>query len=257
MLPNEWSPGAEFIFYSDLVFPRKCRLGPPPHVVGVALFSDDVAMMLKTTYKGEALIHRWLWNVVEDNAKIAREREEGWFNPTLVCEVFAFHTVEAYMNFIGERIAPEIWQHERNYFKNEPYRGWDGKLRKVLELVNLNYQPDRAPMSTVVRLRTLRDLIAHGKSETIAGEQVHGLDIDPPWLPASTLRSAVAVREDLPGILADIESLLDDIHKRAAPMVKQRWTGSGKAIWFGTRALRGPGQYSTRSTTPHGAEKPK
>jgi hypothetical protein len=34
--------------------------------------------------------------------------------------VFAFHTIEGYVNFIGERIAPEIWQDEEKYFKNCP-----------------------------------------------------------------------------------------------------------------------------------------
>jgi hypothetical protein len=47
--------------------------------------------------------------------------------------VFGFQTVEAYLNFVGERLAPEIWDDERNYFRREPYRGWDGKLRKVMD----------------------------------------------------------------------------------------------------------------------------
>lgn len=99
--------------------------------------------MLKTTYEGEELIHRLLWRIVEQNAAIALGQAEGSFFPVLISQMFAFHTIEARMNFVGERIAPEIWKGERDYFRNEPYRGWDGKLRKVMELVGLTSEPHR------------------------------------------------------------------------------------------------------------------
>jgi hypothetical protein len=212
-------------------------------------------MMLKTNYEGEELTHRRLWRIVEQNAKMTSECAEGWFYPTLVSEVFAFHTIEAYINFVGERIAPEIWNDERNYFHKEPYRGWDGKLRKILELVGLSYDRDKPPMSSVLKLRNIRDLIAHGKPETIAGEVVHLPDTDPPILPQSTLVTAVAAREDLPAILADVEGFLDAIHTRAAPIVQQRWGSTAKATWFGTQALRGSARYGGSLTTLHRPEK--
>jgi hypothetical protein len=207
--------------------------------------------MLKTTYEGEELTHRLLWRIVEQNAKIAAQCEEGWFYPVLVCEVFAFHAIEAYINFIGDRIAPEIWNDERNYFRKEPYRGWDGKLRKILELVGLSYERDKPPMSTIMELRNIRDLIAHGKPETIAGEVIHLPAADPPILPASTLTTAIAAREDLPAILADVERFLDAIHTRAVSIVQQRWGRTDKALWFGKQALRGTARYSGRLTTLH------
>jgi hypothetical protein len=208
-------------------------------------------MMLKTQYEGEELTHRLLWRIVEQNAKMASECAEGSIYPILVCEVFAFHTIEAYINFIGGLIAPEIWNDERNYFRKEPYRGWDGKLRKILGLVDLSYDDDKPPMSTVLELRNIRDLIAHGKPETIAGEVVHLPDAYPAILPPSTLRTAVAAREDLPAILTEVESFLDAIHTRAAPMVQQIWGLTDRTIWFGSKALRGTARYSGRLTTLH------
>jgi hypothetical protein len=89
--------------------------------------------MLKTTSAGETFPHRLLWEIVEEQARLATERERDWSKPALVAMVFGFHTVEAYLNFVGERLAPEIWDDERNYFRREPYRGWDGKLRKVMD----------------------------------------------------------------------------------------------------------------------------
>jgi hypothetical protein len=93
--------------------------------------------MLKTISEGETLPHRELWEIVEEQATLAREREQEWSKPALIAMVFGFHTVEAYLNYLGECLAPAIWQDERNYFRREPYRGLDGKLRKVMELVGL------------------------------------------------------------------------------------------------------------------------
>jgi hypothetical protein len=49
--------------------------------------------MLRTTSEGEELIHRFLWEIVEQQAEQAKGRERGWFNSNLVAMVFAFHTV--------------------------------------------------------------------------------------------------------------------------------------------------------------------
>jgi len=54
--------------------------------------------MLKSTFEGEEIIHRMLWGIVKEQAKEALEREEGWFNPSVVARVFAYNTVEATMS---------------------------------------------------------------------------------------------------------------------------------------------------------------
>lgn len=197
--------------------------------------------MLKTTYEGEELIHRHLWDIVEAEANLALERETGWFNPSLVAMVFAFHTVEAYLNFVGERLAPQIWQDERSYFRKEPYRGWEGKLRKVLELVGLHWSPEERPLKTVLGLRDLRDTIAHGKSEKLKGEILHSQNTESPF-PISRLTSLIIPKEKLTRILPDVEQFLNQIHTRAVQSVKDD-------LWFGTEALRGPRTYSARSTS--------
>jgi len=197
--------------------------------------------MLKTTYESEELTHRLLWEIAEGEAKLASERREGWLNPSLVAMVSASHTVEAYLNFAGERLAPETWKDERNYFRKKPYRGWDGKLRKVMELVGLPWSPADRPLKTILELKDLRDLIAHGKPEKLKGEIVHAQGTQSPF-PASTLRSLVAPKEKLNVILLDVEQFLDCIHTHAAPKVKNDPR-------FGEKALRGPQAHSSGSTT--------
>jgi hypothetical protein len=82
--------------------------------------SKAMSRILKTTSEGEMLPHRFLWEIVEQQAKLASEREREWLKPALVAMVFGFHTVEAYLNFVGERLDPAIWQNERDFFRKEP-----------------------------------------------------------------------------------------------------------------------------------------
>ena len=79
-------------------------------------------MKLRTTYDGRKVLRRQLWEIVHQQAGVAACRERDWFRPSLVATVFAFHTVEEYLNFVGERLAPQLWADERNYTKEDPYR---------------------------------------------------------------------------------------------------------------------------------------
>jgi hypothetical protein len=170
-----------------------------------------------------------------------KTRERGWFNPSLVAMVFAFHTVEAHLNYVGEKLAPDLWKDERNFFRKEPYRGFDGKLRKVMELVGLAWpEPVERPLKTILELKNLRDRIAHGKSEKLTGEVLHENEADS-TSPISTLRSLVTPKEKLAPVLPDVEDFLNHIQTLAAPMVKGD-------VWFRSEALRGPKTYSVGAT---------
>jgi hypothetical protein len=198
--------------------------------------------MLKTTYVGEQLLHRLLWHIVEEESERATKLERGWFNPTLVAMIFAFHTVEAYLNYVGERLAPEIWQDERNFFKKEPYRGFDGKLRKVRELVDLS--GEESHLKTVIELKELRDLIAHGKPEKFSREIVHSVEIEPPAL-ASRIHQMVSPKGKLDETMRDVERCLCEIHSLAKSKLKVY------DVWFGDHPLKGTSQWTLHSTTTH------
>jgi hypothetical protein len=198
---------------------------------------------ITTEYEGIEYTHRVLWKIVEDQARIAAERGDrgDWFGPSLVAMVFAFHTVEAYANFVGEQVAPEIWADERNYFRKEPYRGWDGKLRKILELVKIDLLPGERPLVTLLLLKELRDAIGHGKSQRFTHEtNPPPIDDGTPWLPTSKLR-AMVTHNTLEEVLADVKALLDQIHGRVAPHVNDPF--------FKAAAVGGPSAWISRSTS--------
>jgi hypothetical protein len=173
--------------------------------------------------------------------EIAKERQgRGRFYNDLVAMVFALHTVEAYMNFVGELLAPSIWKDERNYFHKEPYRGFEGKLRKVMELVSLPYAKDVRPLKTVLALKELRDLIAHPKTEHLGGSvKTPGNEVPFP-LAVPTL-SKMVTAEARAVAIKDVEEFLDGIHTAAQPNVDD--------AWFGPRSLRGPEFYIGHSST--------
>jgi hypothetical protein len=196
---------------------------------------------LTTRYEGIWYTHRLLWQIVEQQAALARERE--WVNFSLVAVTFAFHALEAYVNFAGEHLAPDLWADEQNSFRKDPYRGWKGKLRKILELTNIPWEPDARPLKTIIELQELRDSIAHGKAERFSGTVDHDADIDElmPSLPNSKIRSMVLPKSRLDEVLGDVRSLLDRMHPVVAASVDDPF--------FKAAAVGGPASWMSRSTS--------
>ena len=135
-------------------------------------------LMLRTTSQGEGYTHRWLWQVVLRQLDHAEESDAAPLLNRLVAMVFAFHTLEAYVNFIVEKLKPELLERQE----------WGGflsfkkKLQKLLEELRLREpDPTSRPCATVWELQGLRDKIAHGRREEITGDHKHPATQEPPW----------------------------------------------------------------------------
>jgi hypothetical protein len=202
---------------------------------------------LTTTYKGISYTHRLLWEIAEEQAQIARDRDRGWVNFSLVAVTFSFHALEAYVNFAGEHLAPDLWVDEQNSFRKEPYRGWKGKLRKVFELTGVPWEPDVRPLKTIFELQELRDAIAHGKAERFSGTVEHDVDDDAdidrlvPTLQNPKVRAMVLPKGRLEDVLHDVRSLLDQMHPVVAAAVDDPF--------FRATAVGGPASWMSRSTS--------
>ena len=198
---------------------------------------------VRSEIEGERFIHKELWRVVERQLEHSKRTPTGAFYDDLVAMVFAFHAFEAHLNYVGGILAPEVWKDERNYFRSEPYRGFDGKVRKVLQLAGVA-EPDRAvrPYSTVWLLKDLRDLMAHGKVEKFAAVIEHAAGTEANRMP-STLDPMVTA-ENAQLAHDDILAMSQLIHDAAHPKVED--------VWFGRHAYKGAiqhGQGSTRIAT--------
>jgi hypothetical protein len=196
--------------------------------------------MLVTTYEAEDLPHRLMWSIVKEQAALAEERERDWSNASLIAMVFAFHAMEAYLNYVGLRLAPEIWENERGHFQKS---GFKGKLHEVLDRAGLPWEPSKRPLQTVVGLQKLRNAIAHGKPEKRVGSVQHPEGTLPPY-PAFFLRSLFTPKSKMLKAVHDVEELGNAIQKAAKPMLK------AADVWFGKEAFQGPHSYSSRHTAP-------
>lgn len=206
---------------------------------------SGAAPEMVTTFARTTFAHRECWEVVVEQQLLADGRERDWYRPSLVAMVFAFHAVEAYFNFLGELLAPDIWIDEQAFFQKEPYRGFRGRLRKILELTDHTADEKTRPLKTVLELKALRDLIAHGHSEYADGSIVHGPD-DEPGYPLTALQSMVLPRPRLAMVVTDVEALLDTLHRLAAAKLTARGIDD---LWFGREALRGPSWHASASTS--------
>ncbi len=45
--------------------------------------------------------------------------------------LMAYLTYEAYLNFLGTRVTPSDWENEREFFRKAPYKGTEGKLKRM------------------------------------------------------------------------------------------------------------------------------
>lgn len=194
----------------------------------------------RTTIEGQRFLHKELWRVVERQLTYSDANPKGAFYDDMVAMVFASHAFEAYLNYVGQLLAPAIWADERNFFRREPYRGFDGKVRKVLELVGVT-EPDRSvrPYKTVWSLKGLRDLMAHAKPENLLLDVDHPVDEEPPLL--TTALDAVVTAASAKEAREDIKSVAQTIHSAARSKISD--------IWFGDLAFGGVLQYGGGSTS--------
>ena len=199
---------------------------------------------ITTFVEGENFNHRLLWFVVKRQLEHGISKPQGAFHDDLVAMVFALHSMEAYLNFIGERLAPDVWAKEREFFSKAPYRGFAGKMKKVLELVQLEEPAkDQRPYSTVWLLKNLRDQIAHPKTERYSFTTQQPPDHDIRAFYVAPFQGLVT-RANAEMAYEDIEGFADTIHELARPKLKD--------VIVGDKAFRGMLSLGSGSTNVAG-----
>jgi hypothetical protein len=109
---------------------------------------------------GEEYLHKETWRVVQRQFERPPDPKRGALYDDLVAMVFASHTLEGYLNFIGDKILPELWKKERDIAG-----GLEGKLGLILRKCGLSdFDKGRRPYATVSALKNLRDSIVHPRT---------------------------------------------------------------------------------------------
>lgn len=179
-------------------------------------------MELETTIRGERYVHKTLWATALKMMDNGHPQGVGTAYDALAAMVFAAHAFEAYLNYVGVKLDPIYWKDERDHFRKEPYRGFDGKVRKVFEMVDLP-EPSRhaRPYSTIMSLKSLRDTIAHGHVISIKETVVHTPNEPIPMM-SWVFDLKVSHQLSLEA-MEDVGTVAELIHAAARPKVEDPW----------------------------------
>jgi hypothetical protein len=114
--------------------------------------------------KEEIYTHEYLWEsatVLEQRLDVEATDAHYLLLPTLLTSIMAY---EAFVNFCGFVLLPELWADEKKNFKG---KGIEGKLEAIVEKLPLfDWRKGERPYQDITRLVAFRDIVAHGKVQS-------------------------------------------------------------------------------------------
>jgi hypothetical protein len=158
----------------------------------------------------ESYAHKLLWESACRHLTLAESNlQDSWFLH-LSAGLLAAAAFEAYLNYIGEEILPDVWAEERSFFAQSNYKGTFGKLKRIAEEVDWQLpRRDRLPLSSVVELTALRHKMVHARTHKVNWKHTHRADqlpaFPPGWLSAeakpATIRRLINRTEEFAVLL--------------------------------------------------------
>lgn len=163
----------------------------------------------------EIYTHEWLWRSSSRLLEHAEGNTDVSFYFLLPSLLTSFMAYEAFVNFCGFIILPELWAEEKKYFKG---KGIEGKLDKIVsELPGFVWRKGEAPYQRIANVENFRDIVAHGKVVTtqyVAEKKADGshFQFKHSWDTYLSLDAVKMVRAD---IKAFCQSLLVELRKHS------------------------------------------
>ena len=195
-------------------------------------------MKIETTITGEIFTHKILWECCLRQMETAKRRKKGSKYFHISAMLLAYLTYEAYINFLGDRFAPEIWAKERDFFTSKKYQGLEGKLKFLIEKIPITgIKKGQRPYQTIKKLKSLRDFLNHGKVDKYEKIIVHHRDKEPPLF-GSYGKLDILVSPKLAEIaISDVREFIEFLHVQAMKRSSD--------IWFGDEPLDGIHSHSS------------
>jgi hypothetical protein len=161
---------------------------------------------------GEEYLHKDVWRVVQKLIDYAEANPKGALYDDLIAMVFAFHAIEGYLNYLGEKVVPDLWRDEKKLFRDNPV---PDKLAAVCERCNLAV-PDygKRSFSTVSELKKLRNAVARPKTRKTRGKVEYDEHKPPPLFPKSYLSGTVSHQRAIRA-RDDMKNIADQLHAAA------------------------------------------
>jgi hypothetical protein len=119
---------------------------------------------IKQRQEREFFAHHMLLHVAKLELDTAKASDVGHFNHCLVAMAFSAFAIEALANAIGSRTIDE-WS---DFESSSPM----AKVRLLAERLNVPFDSQKAPWSTLRYLTKFRNALAHAKPEQILEERV-------------------------------------------------------------------------------------
>ena len=171
------------------------------------------------TVEEEIYTHEYLWRSATALAKRFLEDASDSHHlllPTLLTSIMAF---EAFVNFAGYVVCPELWAEEKKNFRGKGISGKLGAISK--QLPEFAWNPGRMPYQELARLITFRDLVAHGmvqNNQYLAERKAHGTHFtfshewDSYLTPTGVTSAMEKIKEYCQSLLVEIRKTSDHLH---------------------------------------------
>ncbi len=171
-------------------------------------------MKIERPQRYESYNHRLLWTTAEKNLEQAKlsKKDEMYF--ALGAMFLLFAAFEAYLNWLGTRIASDKWKDERNSFSKPPYKGTLGKYLFLSERLKLPI-PDASQGSflTAIELHSMRNMVAHSKTE-VGEKLVEFSEENFPPIYENELEKKISLEKAIRS-KQHIEELVEELHHAA------------------------------------------
>ena len=178
-------------------------------------------MLAKTKIDGETFTHKILWQCCLMQIETARRRKRGAQYFHMSAMLMAYLTYEAYINFLGERLAPDEWAKEREFFRKEPYQGIEGKLKLISEKSFIvGIEKGKRPYQTIINLKKFRDFLSHGKPNKYSKTIQHTRDNMPPLFGNYDKIDSLVTPEQAEIAVEDVEEFIRFLHEQVKKINK-------------------------------------
>lgn len=122
---------------------------------------DPSNMSISCSVEEEIYTHEYLWRSASLLLQKAGAEEQATYHFLLPALMMSFMAFEAFVNFCGFLLLPELWEEEKKHFKG---KGIEGKLAAITDkLPNFSWRKGEPPYQKIKSLETFRDIVAHGK----------------------------------------------------------------------------------------------
>ncbi|MCZ6862919.1 MAG: hypothetical protein O7I42_22080 [Alphaproteobacteria bacterium] len=165
--------------------------------------------MTKETYKfsgsGKVTTYNWMWKSARLALESAQNSEEGRFFNSMNALVYSAFAMEAFFNHLGLHLVDDWEKQERKLSKYK-------KLMKFRNDLGITSDIKSEPYLSVSDAFDFRDLLAHGRTETIEKQEVLELSeeeakrymIDTEWMDFCTLDNAQRVFENIEKVITEL-----------------------------------------------------